>query len=94
MAVAGIGGFTITTEIGQPAQRVRLAVKGLPSRSRCRDLLLVYLSCHGLLDARRRLYRPRRQGDRTGWPHLPLLSVSYRLPERAARGLPDERDRR
>ena len=56
LADPGIGGFAVTTVIDQPAQQVRLAVEDFLDGRGTRDLLLVYLSCHGLLDARRRLY--------------------------------------
>src|SRR6516164_6772200 len=56
LADPGIGGFTVTTVIDQPAQQVRLAVEDFLADRGTGALLLVYLSCHGLLDARRRLY--------------------------------------
>ena len=56
LADPGVGGFTVTTVIDQPAQQVRLAVEDFLDGRGTGDLLLVYLSCHGLLDARRRLY--------------------------------------
>ena len=56
LADPGIGGFTVTTVIDQPAQQVRLAIEDFLNGRGTGDLLLVYLSCHGLLDARRRLY--------------------------------------
>jgi hypothetical protein len=56
LADPGIGGFTVTTVIDQPAQQVRLAIEDFLDGRGTGDLLLVYLSCHGLLDARRRLY--------------------------------------
>ena len=42
--------------IDQPAHQVRLTVEDFLDDRGTGDLLLVYLSCHGLLDARRRLY--------------------------------------
>ena len=51
-----IGGFTVTTVIDQPAHQIRLAIEGFLDGRGTGDLLLVYLSCHGLLDAYRRLY--------------------------------------
>ena len=42
--------------IDQTAQQIRLAVEDFLDGRGTGDLLLVYLSCHGLLDARRRLY--------------------------------------
>jgi hypothetical protein len=56
LADPGIGGFAVTTVIDQPAQHVRLAIEDFLAGRGTGDLLLVYLSCHGLLDARRRLY--------------------------------------
>ena len=56
LADPGIGGFAVTTVIDQPAQQVRLAIEDFLDGRGTGDLLLVYLSCHGLLDARRRLY--------------------------------------
>ena len=56
LADPGIGGFAVTTVIDQPAHQVRLAIDDFLDGRGTGDLLLVYLSCHGLLDARRRLY--------------------------------------
>ena len=56
LADPGIGGFTVTTVIDQPAQQIRLAIEDFLDGRGTGDLMLVYLSCHGLLDARRRLY--------------------------------------
>jgi hypothetical protein len=56
LADPGIGGFTVTTVIDQPAPEIRLAIEDFLAGRGTGDLLLVYLSCHGLLDARRRLY--------------------------------------
>ena len=56
LADPGIGGFTVTTVIDQPAHQVRLAIEDFLEGRGTGDLLLVYLSCHGLLDAHRRLY--------------------------------------
>lgn len=56
LADPDIGGFTVTRVIDQPAQEVRLAVEEFLTDRRPQDLLVVYLSCHGLVDSRRRLY--------------------------------------
>jgi hypothetical protein len=56
LADPDIGGFTITTVIDQPAQQIRLAIEDFLAGRGTQDLLLVYLSCHGLLDNYRRLY--------------------------------------
>ena len=81
LADPDIGGFAVTTVIDQPSHQVRLAIEDFLNDRGTGDLLLVYLSCHGLLDARRRLYfaaadtrkdrwgRPgsRRPGCWTSW---------------------------
>lgn len=51
-----IGGFAVTSVIDGTAQEVRLAVEEFLSDRALDDLLVVYLSCHGLVDLRRRLY--------------------------------------
>ena len=56
LADPGIGGFAVTTVIDHSAQQIRLAVEDFLDGRSTGDLLLIYLSCHGLLDARRRLY--------------------------------------
>jgi uncharacterized caspase-like protein len=56
LADPDIGGFAVTTVIDQSAHQIRLAVEDFLAGRGTGDLLLVYLSCHGLLDARRRLY--------------------------------------
>jgi hypothetical protein len=56
LADPGIGGFAVTSVIDQPAHQIRLAIEDFLDSRGTGDLLLVHLSCHGLLDARRRLY--------------------------------------
>lgn len=51
-----VGGFAVTSVVDGTAQRVRLAVEEFLAGREPDDLLLVYLSCHGLVDLRRRLY--------------------------------------
>ena len=51
-----IGGFSVTTVIDQPAQQIKLELEGFLADRGTADLLLIYLSCHGLLNARRQLY--------------------------------------
>ncbi|QUQ63353.1 caspase, EACC1-associated type [Kutzneria sp. CA-103260] len=51
-----VGGFEVTTVLDRSAQRIRLAVEEFLADRRPDDLVVVYLSCHGLIDARRRLY--------------------------------------
>ncbi|MET0914833.1 MAG: caspase family protein [Jiangellaceae bacterium] len=51
-----IGAFAVTSVFDEKAQAMRLAVEEFLTDRRPDDLVLVYLSCHGLVDARRRLY--------------------------------------
>ncbi len=51
-----IGDFSVTSVINEKAQQLRLAIEDFLSDRRPDDLLLVYLSCHGLVDTRGRLY--------------------------------------
>jgi hypothetical protein len=56
LADPGIGGFAVTSVTDGTAQELRLAVEEFLLARAPDDLLLVYLSCHGLVDLRRRLY--------------------------------------
>lgn len=56
LADPAIGDFTVTTVLDEPAPAIRLAIEDFLADRGIGDLLLVYLSCHGLLDAHRRLY--------------------------------------
>ncbi|MEV7566118.1 caspase, EACC1-associated type [Streptomyces tanashiensis] len=51
-----IGAFEVTPVIDKSAHEVRLAVENFLAERNPQDLLVVYLSCHGLVDVRRRLY--------------------------------------
>ena len=51
-----LGDFSVTTVTDGRAHEIRIAVEEFLSGQRPGDLSLVYLSCHGLMDARRRLY--------------------------------------
>lgn len=51
-----IGNFSVTSVVNERAQQLRLAIEDFLSDRRTDDVLLVYLSCHGLMDTRRRLY--------------------------------------
>ena len=66
LADPDIGRLTVTTVIDQQAQQIRLAIEDFTDGRGTGDLLLVYLSCHGLLDARRRLTSPPPTPARTG----------------------------
>jgi uncharacterized caspase-like protein len=56
LADPAVGGFTVTPVLDATGQELRLAVGDFLDGRGSGDLLLVYLSCHGLVDARRRLY--------------------------------------
>jgi uncharacterized caspase-like protein len=51
-----LGAFSVTTVTDGRAHEIRIAVEEFLAEQRPGDLSLVYLSCHGLMDARRRLY--------------------------------------
>jgi Caspase domain len=51
-----VGGFTVTSVVDAGAQEIRLAAEEFLANRKPDDLLLIYLSCHGLVDLRRRLY--------------------------------------
>lgn len=51
-----LGGFEVTSLLNGTAHEVRLAVVEFLADRHPDDVALVYLSCHGLVDARRRLY--------------------------------------
>lgn len=56
LADPDIGGFIVTSVINERAHQMRVAIEDFLTDRHHDDLLLVYLSCHGLVDARRRLY--------------------------------------
>jgi len=56
LADRDVGGFAVTPVIDGTAQSVRIAVADFLDGRRPDDLVLMYLSCHGLVDPRRRLY--------------------------------------
>lgn len=56
LADLGVGAFEVTSVVDRSAQEIRLAVEDfLEGRGR-EDMVVVYLSCHGLLDRQDRLY--------------------------------------
>jgi hypothetical protein len=52
----GIGGFDITSVTDAEERDIRRAIDVFLSAREVSDMVLVYLSCHGLLDRRNRLY--------------------------------------
>ena len=51
-----LGGFDVTALVDGRGHEIRVAMEEFLSDRRPDDVALVYLSCHGLVDARRRLY--------------------------------------
>ena len=56
LADPDIGSFEVTSLIDRTAQEIRLAVEDFLEGRGPADLIVVYLSCHGLLDRQDRLY--------------------------------------
>lgn len=65
-----IGGFAVDTVLDAPADTIRRRVARFCAGGEPRDLALIYLSCHGVLDDRGRLYYATADTDRE------LLSVT------------------
>jgi hypothetical protein len=58
-----VGAFEVSAVIDRPAHEIRLAFEDFLVDRRTDDLLLIYLTCHGLVDVRRRLSsRPPTRG--------------------------------
>src|SRR5215218_8657278 len=53
---AAVGGFEVETVLDAPADVLRRRVARFCAQGGPHDLALVYLSCHGVLDDRGRLY--------------------------------------
>ena len=78
LADPDIGAFTITQVIDADERRVRREIDVFLSRRSVSDLVVVYLSCHGVLDQRNRLYFAavdtfKTQLNSTGVPSAWLL---------------------
>ena len=78
LADPDIGGFTVTQVIDADERRVRRAIDMFLSGRGVSDLVVVYLSCHGVLDRRNRLYfaaadTVKTQLSSTGIPSAWLL---------------------
>jgi len=70
LADASIGGFDVDSVLDAAADTVRRRVAQFCAQAGPRDLALIYLSCHGVLDDRGRLYYATTDTDRQ------LLSVT------------------
>jgi Caspase domain len=62
---ASIGGFAVTTVIDQEEAKVRREVARFLSGRDTDELVVVYLSCHGLLDSRSHLYFATADTEKT-----------------------------
>lgn len=83
-----IGAFDVASIVDGSAHAIRLAVQDLLEERHRGDLVLVYLSCHGLLDKQDRLYFAARdtQKDRLAATGVEAAWLFDRLEEcRAAR---------
>jgi Tol biopolymer transport system component len=56
LADPAIGGFTVTSVIDRTANEMRIAIEEFLNGRAPEELVVVYVSCHGLTDLRRRLY--------------------------------------
>lgn len=56
LGAAEIGGFAVTTIKDDTAQKIRIAIQEFLSGRAVEDVVLVYLSCHGIRDKRGGLY--------------------------------------
>lgn len=61
---AAVGGFEVETVLDAPAESLRRQIAQFCTRIGPHDLALVYLSCHGVLDDRGRLYYATADTDR------------------------------
>jgi Caspase domain len=61
---AAVGGFEVETVLDAPAESLRREVARFCTQIGPQDLALVYLSCHGILDDRGRLYYATADTDR------------------------------
>ena len=66
LADPGIGAFTVTAVIDADEWQARRAIDVFLSGRGVGDLVVVYLSCHGLLDRRNRLYFAAADRSRVG----------------------------
>jgi len=83
----GIGAFTVTQVIDADERQVRRAIDVFLSGRGVGDLVVVYLSCHGLLDRRNRLYFAASDTIKTqlGSTGIPAVWLMDELEECRAR---------
>jgi Caspase domain len=73
IADPGTGGFTVTQLIDETEARIRRSVARFCANRGLDDLILIYLSCHGVLDGRGRLFFVASDTERQ---HLGATAVS------------------
>ncbi len=56
LADPAVGGFTVTRVMDRPAHEIKEEINEFLAERTTRNVVVVYLSCHGVLDARGRLY--------------------------------------
>src|SRR4051794_13974976 len=65
LADPAVGRFDVTTVIDKTAQEIRIAVSDFLAGRRPQDLVVMYVSCHGVTDLRRRLYFTATDTDKS-----------------------------
>ena len=82
-----IGGFAVTSIVDADERRVRRAIDVFLSGCSRGDLVLIYLSCHGVLDRRNRLYLAAADTvkDQLGSTGIPAAWLVEQLEECRAR---------
>jgi WD40 repeat protein len=71
-----IGGFNVTSLIDQPEHEIRREMGTFLAGRRLDDIILLYLSCHGVLDPRGRLHFAAVDSDKA---HLPTTALAATL---------------
>jgi hypothetical protein len=87
LADPAIGGFDVDILVDAPAQKVKSGIFDFCEQARPGDLLLLYLSCHGVLDDRGRLYYAATdtQSRRLGLTGIPSEWLNDQLEDCRAR---------
>jgi hypothetical protein len=80
LADPAIGGFKVTTLIDQTESRIRRGIAAFLAGRRPDETVLVYLSCHGIQDARGRLLFAATDTE-TNYPHASAVRAAELLDE-------------
>ena len=75
LADPAIGGFTVTKLVDEPVHEMRIAIEEFLSNRKRNELVLVYVSCHGVTDKRNRLYFAAKD---TRQSHLQATGIAAR----------------